>query len=101
MQTHDDPLLAQALHRISNVRDLLTRIERVLSLPRRYITADLTFPLRAIQAIEHQAAQAWNCLSVVREPVPEPRPNPSAPHPDFRAIEARGCDIPRTNEVTE
>ena len=98
--TNEDPQLAEALRRSANARELLTRMERVLSLPRSRITSDLTFPLRAIMAIERNAAQAWNILATVREPQPEQPATSTIPHPDFRAIEARGCDIPtnRTNQ---
>lgn len=77
---HEDPQLADALRRSVNARELLTRIERVLSLPRPRITSDLTFPLRAIMAIERSAAQAWNILATVREPQPE-QPAQTAPIP--------------------
>lgn len=94
MTLHDDPQLARALAQVDACRDLLAHLERIFRLPRRFITADLHYPFRALTASQHNLAQAWNLLASIPVPV-EPDPVSASPtvHPKFREIEARGHDI--------
>ncbi len=74
---HDDPQLNHALGQIAGLRGILDRLERVLRLPRRSITADLHQPFRALTASLHNCAIAWNALSTVKEPAAEPEVSPN------------------------
>ena len=92
---HEDPQLARALHQIGNCRDLLARLERIFRLPRRYISADLSFPFRAIAASNHQLAVAFNQLADIREPIPAPPTSPAPMRPVENLVVDEGAMLIR------
>lgn len=94
-----DPRVAQALHLIVNVGEMLSRAERIIRTTEPSRIPNFDRVVTSLRQAQHSLALAWNAaLANVPEPRPTPPPPPpSVPSAAYREISARGHDTPESH----